>query len=99
MVLELDEFMKGVSILFLSKGFIRDKLEYIFDFYDSNFDGRMNLEDIVEGYKAIYDMLGNKNCDILCKNLADEALADIQSYLNLPQKQIRKSKLLSIFKI
>jgi Ca2+-binding EF-hand superfamily protein len=90
MVLELDEFMKGISILFLSKGYIKEKLEYLFDFYDSNFDGQLSLKDIMEGYKAIYSMLGNKNCDLICKHLADEALAEIQFYTNMPDKQIRK---------
>ena len=98
MVLELDEFMKGISILFLSKGYVKEKLEYLFDFYDSNFDGHLSLKDIMEGYKAIYSMLGNKNCDIICKQLAAEALAEIQFYTNMPDKQIRKGFYYKIIK-
>ncbi len=39
MVLELKEYMKGISILFLSRCEKRVKLEYVFDLFDSNHDG------------------------------------------------------------
>jgi Ca2+-binding EF-hand superfamily protein len=89
-LLELDEFVKGTSVLFLSKGNIKEKLEYIFDFYDSNNDNLLNAREIEEAYKAIYSMLGNKHSDLICKQLANELLSDIQFYKNKPLDKISK---------
>ena len=71
MVLELKEFMSGISILFLSRGERRLKLEYVFDLFDSNFDGLLSLREVEDGYRAIYKMLGNHTCDVICKQMAE----------------------------
>ena len=71
MVLELKEYMTGISVLFLSKCEKRVKLEYVFDLFDSNHDGFLTLKDVEDGYRAIYQMLGNENVDIICKQMAE----------------------------
>jgi Ca2+-binding EF-hand superfamily protein len=78
--------MQGCATLFLSKGDPRIKLDYIFNFYDANNDGYLNLKEIKEGYKALFSMLGNDNVDIICKQMAETAMSDLGS----PEAKIKK---------
>lgn len=87
--------MLGCAVLFLSKGDEKKKLEYIFDFYDTNHDGSVNIKELKEGYKAMFAMLGTENVDLLCKQMAEDTMKDIGS----TQDKISKSNLLILNKI
>lgn len=72
-VLELNEFMVGCAVMFLSRGDKKSKLEYLFDFYDKNGDGYLNQKELMAGYKALFSMLGQDNIDNVCRDMAQQA--------------------------
>ncbi len=60
----------------------------IFDFYDSNNDGYLSLDEIKEGFKALFAMLGNDDVDLICKLMAEDAIHSLSD----GNKRISKSK-------
>ena len=80
--------MEGCSALFLSRKDKKAKLDYIFGLYDKNHDGFLNLQEINDGFKALYLMLGNDNCDALSKQMATDTLNKMGS----TKSKIKKGK-------
>ena len=83
--------MQGCSILFLSKGDQKSKLEYIFCLYDANNDGYLSFNEVKEGYKALFYMLGNENSEIISTQMAEATVNDMGVGSNL---KIKKGKYL-----
>ncbi len=94
-VLEFDEFLLGCACLFTSKGDPKKKIEYVFDFYDTNNDGQVSLNEIKKGYKSLFRMLGSENIDFICVSMAEEAMKDVAG----EQKHITKGKSSKYFNI
>ena len=92
-VLELNEFVQGCMILFLNKGDNRDKAGYIFDLYDANLDGFLSLIELKDGFKALYHMLGHRNYDIICKDIAEAIMTDMGIVTNTKSSEkVKKGK-------
>ena len=67
-----------------------DKLGYIFDLYDINHDGYLTLKEVEEGYKALFNMLGRRNYDIVCKEMAEATIADLGKTTGSHRYQIKR---------
>ena len=67
--------MQGCATLFLSRGNRKAKLEYIFDLYDANNDGFLSLEEIEEGFKALFSMIGKENAEHISHQMAETTMS------------------------
>ena len=66
----LQEFVMGLSVL--ARGTIQEKLLWAFNLYDTNADGVITREELLNVVSAIYDMMGKYAEPVITPDTARE---------------------------
>ncbi|KAG1667541.1 Kv channel-interacting protein 4 [Nymphon striatum] len=74
-ILNFEEFIKGLSSI--SRGSFQEKLRWVFDLYDTNHDGCITKQEMLDIVNAIYDMMGASSVPVVEDHSAQQHVEKI----------------------